>query len=382
MRIALVIERLDPSRGGRETSTAQIAAALTTRGHEVTVLCQDGVAGDWPFAMRQLGRRGASRWQRAIAFAADAGAAAAKGKFEIVHATLPIPGANVYQPRGGTVPGQLAAGRRRWGAMGPLRKWLVEPMNLTRRMQAIMEQRLVANPRAMCLAVSQMVAEEFAHYYGLQDNVRVVYNGVDLPARDDAARVQHRRELRGHIGADEGETVFVTVATNPRLKGVDFAIDAFGRWCASRGDRPGGRLVVIGGREEASLRHRSARAGAAERVTFVPHTSDMAAWYAAADACILLSWYDPCSRVVLEAVAMGVPAITTVFNGAAEILADGAGIVVSSPRDAVGVAVALDALGDPPRRAATAEACTRAADGITIDRHVRQLLGVYSEVLV
>jgi len=45
MKIALIIERMEPSRGGRETSTAQIAQRLAELGHSVTVLCQQG---SWP----------------------------------------------------------------------------------------------------------------------------------------------------------------------------------------------------------------------------------------------------------------------------------------------------------------------------------------------
>jgi UDP-glucose:(heptosyl)LPS alpha-1,3-glucosyltransferase len=49
----------------------------------------------------------------------------------------------------------------------------------------------------------------------------------------------------------------------------------------------------------------------------------MAAYYHAADVCVHPTYYDPCSRVVLEALAQGVPCITTAFNGASEVMTDG-----------------------------------------------------------
>ncbi|MHC4981646.1 MAG: glycosyltransferase, partial [Planctomycetota bacterium] len=116
------------------------------------------------------------------------------------------------------------------------------------------------------------------------------------------------------------------------------------------------------------------------QVAFMAPTRQMLAWYAAADVCILLSWYDPCSRVCLEAARLGVPSITTQYNGAAELLADGAGIVVSSPKDINAVVAAMDKLSDPEARAACSRACARVAERVTIERHVDELLEVYAEV--
>ena len=140
------------------------------------------------------------------------------------------------------------------------------------------------------------------------------------------------------------------------------------------------RLVLLG-REDVDDYQKLATLHEVDRhVVFAPPTEDVAPWYAAADACLLLSWYDPCSRVVLEAVRLGIPSITTAFNGAAEALADGAGLVVPSPADTFAVAEALETMYNPARRARAADACRARADGLAVDRHVDQLLAVYAEV--
>ena len=115
-------------------------------------------------------------------------------------------------------------------------------------------------------------------------------------------------------------------------------------------------------------------------MVFVGPTDEIHQWYAAADACVLLSWYDPCSRVVLEATRWGIPSITTVYNGASEILADGAGIIVGSPKDRRAVAAAMEELADPHRRAMRARACLDVAERLSMDRHVEELLKIYTEV--
>ena len=117
MNVALVIERMDCSRGGRETSTAQIAACLARRGVRVTILCQSGSWRAEGVAVCELGRRGLTRRGRLRGFVADVQREIAGGEFDIVHAMLPVPGANVYQLRGGTIPAQRAASRRRRSAV-------------------------------------------------------------------------------------------------------------------------------------------------------------------------------------------------------------------------------------------------------------------------
>ncbi|MHC4294888.1 MAG: glycosyltransferase, partial [Planctomycetota bacterium] len=108
MKIALVIEKFDPARGGRETSTAQIAAGLVRRGNDVTILCHSGESGRKDVTVKKFPPRGILRVQRLSNFLSDVRTATGEVDYDIVHAMLPAPGANVYQPRGGTIPGQIA----------------------------------------------------------------------------------------------------------------------------------------------------------------------------------------------------------------------------------------------------------------------------------
>jgi glycosyltransferase involved in cell wall biosynthesis len=104
--------------------------------------------------------------------------------------------------------------------------------------------------------------------------------------------------------------------------------------------------------------------------------------YAAADVVALLSWYDPCSRVVLEGLRCQLPAITTIFNGAGDVLVKhGCGEVVHSPRHEGGVHAALDRLVDDRNRARLAKACKATEMELSIGRHVDELEQVYREVM-
>jgi UDP-glucose:(heptosyl)LPS alpha-1,3-glucosyltransferase len=358
----------------------EIAAELARRGHDVTVICRQGRQPDATGAVKVMALGPAGGFLRSLAlprFASAVGEAARRGVFDIVHATLPIPAANIYQPRGGTVAGQIQAKRRRLGALG--RAWydLTRGFNLDREIAGQYEGEIAADSPATCLCVSPMVAREFAAFHRRATRVRVVFNGVDIPTIAADERAKWRADLRAQWGADAATPVFLTVAENFRLKGVAEAIAALGDFARAGGRA---RLVVAGGADAGPYRKLAAGAGVADRVEFTGHVESVFPLYSAADAVVLLSWYDACSRVVLEALRWGVPSITTRYNGAAELPAEGAVRVVESPRDRAGVVAAMGELADPARRQAMADACRKLADWAALARQVDELEQVYREV--
>jgi len=379
MKIALVIERFEPRRGGRERSTEQIARGLAARGHEVTVLCQrgrecEGVAVE-PLATMGLGRAAKLR-----SFVQAVQRRTGGGAFDVVHAMLPVPGANVYQPRGGTVPAQQEAGLRRRDPLSRALAAATEPLRKHRAAMADLERQVMGDAGTACLAVSRMVAEEFREHYNREHGVRVVYNAVDVPNWSEEQRADHRQRLRYRLEVEPETPVFITVATNFELKGVQESIAAFAEWFHRDPTRKDARLIVIGREMIEGYQRAAGLRDVGRMVQFLAPTDEVFPWYCAADACVLLSWYDPCSRVVLEAARWGLPSVTTIFNGAAEVLAGGAGIVVSSPRDKRAVAAALDELSDPARRAARRERCAALDERLGMDRHIEELLVTYEEV--
>ena len=388
MRIALIIERMDPTRGGRETSTAQIASALVKRGHTVTVLCQSGRWEARGVEVRPLGLRGLTRTQRLQRFVADVQTVLRSEAFDVSHAMLPIPEADIYQPRGGTGPAQALASRRRRGPIGGLLSQIALWFNFHRRYLGALERSVAADGDVLSLPGSEMVAQEFKQYYKREDNVRVLFNAVDVPSVAEGHRSAWRRESRAEIGADLDDLIFLTIATNFELKGIDFAIKSFARWFRMRRSGGGGdaqplppaRLVVIGRDRPRRYERLAEREGVRQHVHFLRPVQDVFPWYSAADALVLLSWYDACSRVVLEAARWGVPSITTTYNGAAEVLANGAGIVVERPDDIDAVVAGMNSLADGEHRARSTRATLQVADRLGMERCVDELIAAYEEV--
>jgi len=381
MKVALVVERMDPLRGGKETYTAQLAAALAGRGHQVTVVCQ---TRDWQPEARidfvEVGRRGVTRAKRLRNFVADVLRHTADGRYDVVHAMLPVPGADLYHPHGGTVPGSNAASLRRYSAaIRPAARWL-KGLNAARNEAVRLERQIAEDPRTICICVSEMIAEQFRKHYSRSQGVRVVFNGVEVPDLDEDERAHWRQEMRYRLGVGREDVVFLTVATNFPLKGVAETIVAFARHVHRRREHADARLVVVGREKpEGYTRHAGLR-DVGRQVVFLPPTPEVFRVYAGADAFVLLTWYDPCSLTVLEATRWGIPSITTECNGAASVLRDGAGIVIPTPRDVAGAEAAMRTLTDPDDRRRRAEACLAVADRLSMDRHVDELLAIYREV--
>jgi len=236
------------------------------------------------------------------------------------------------------------------------------------------ERDLLTGSRAICLCVSGMVRDECLEYYGSDDGVEVVFNCVDVPS--EQTRSADRTRIRDEMGAGQESPVFLTVATNFELKGVAQGIEAFARWRSDSGCSSA-RLLLVGRNSPARYEKLAGDLGVAEAVVFAGPAENVFQWYAAADAVMLLSWYDPCSRVVLEAARWSIPSITTRFNGAAEVFEDGGCIVVDSPTDIEAISNACADLADPEKRLGHSQACAARGDYLGLERHAEELLDAY-----
>ena len=124
--------------------------------------------------------------------------------------------------------------------------------------------------------------------------------------------------LRAELGFAAGEPVVLFLGTGYARKGLDLLIDAFPALLARE---PRARLLVVGyDSARASFEQRARELGIAGRVTFSGGRADPEAWYTAADLYALPTRYDPAAYTTLEALASGLPVITSTTNGAGELI--------------------------------------------------------------
>jgi UDP-glucose:(heptosyl)LPS alpha-1,3-glucosyltransferase len=121
--------------------------------------------------------------------------------------------------------------------------------------------------------------------------------------------------------------------------------------------------------------------GLARRVVFAGTTDSPADFYVAADFFVLPTSHDSCSLVVLEALAMGLPVISTIFNGACEIMTDGReGFVLKDPKDVSPLAEAIEQMLLPIPRESMRQAALALRPRLSFDAHLIRLEEIYDSV--
>jgi UDP-glucose:(heptosyl)LPS alpha-1,3-glucosyltransferase len=385
MRIALVIDHLDPRRGGAEQWTFQHAERLLARGHEVHVVAQ-GVNG--PAARLDIVPHLLGPIRSLLARAAAAAAALGRLNVDIVHDIGMGWHSHVLQSEDGSRLAQweqklllLPAWQRPW------KRALLRVLPRYRDFRRLMARQF-GDPQRIVIAVSEMCARDYQHYHGVPaERIRLVYHGTDNERFSPAHRDRWRETIRDRLGICEDEVMLLFVGHDYQRKGLATAIRATNRLAAEGAPV---RLVVVGGKK----RRRGARwgtpypgsgsaaldpdRGAAIHVGAI---DDPVPYYAAADVFVLPTFYDPCSLSVSEAAASGLPSVTTRFNGAAELLTEGIdGSVISDPADDAELAAALRPLLDQNVRQRMGEAARKLALKHTLDRNCDQLVSIYRQI--
>jgi UDP-glucose:(heptosyl)LPS alpha-1,3-glucosyltransferase len=232
------------------------------------------------------------------------------------------------------------------------------------------------------IANSLMCKNQLIHYYGVpEDNIRLVYNGVDLKRFNQGIKDKLADSSKGKLGISERDTVLLFVGHNFKRKGLQFAIQ-----CAIALKAQGHRvkLLVAGRGNPAPFLRIAGEKGFSDDVTFLGHAKNIEEVYAASDILIHPVLYDPFSNVCLEAMACGLPVLTTKFNGASEIIGDACtGLVVDSPWDVEKMVSGISPLLEDRRTRlrAMSESTARLAQGYSVEKNIKKTVEVYEEVL-
>ncbi|MBX7074558.1 MAG: glycosyltransferase family 4 protein [Pirellulales bacterium] len=375
MKVALVIEEYDPSRGGVEQWTYQFARQLTNWGHDIHVVARRfGNCFD-----HDIERHYVPTTATRLGFASAAAEKLRNMRIDVVHDTGAGWRAHVLQPHGGS---RTAAFRQnllllpRWAR--PLKEQACRWLPRYREFDQLVS-RQYANDGRLILAISKMVAHDLQRWHGVsRERIRIVYNGVDTVRFSPLHRERHREQTRQAHGIGTHETLLLIVAHNLALKGVPTLLRSVA--ALAREGAPL-RLIVAGGKRVGPYRRMAGRLGVGDRVEFIGAVSDPVPFYAAADLYVQPTLYDPCSLVALEALASGLPVVTSRYNGAGELIKEGEhGYVIGDPLDERELADAIRPLLNQDRRELMSAAARKLALSHTFERNCREILSVYQEV--
>ncbi len=343
MRIAILTRRFDSAGGGTERDLIVTAQGLRAAGHQITIFADEirGATGDWEVRRAGAGP-GLGRALSLMRFAWTAAPAARRAGAVLVLSFARCVGADVMRSGGGVHASYLRAAKKWRGALGAA-AMRVSPYH---QVQMIVERRAFRSPGLKrAIAVSNFVRDDLIREFGLAPEKTVtIYNGVDINRFRPAADPSERAAVRQKFAVPASARVVAFVGNGFARKGLGFLIEA---WPLVAG---GAFLLVAGADRAADKFARRARAlNVGARIVFAGPQPNVEAVFHAVDAFAMPSLFEPFGNVVMEAMASGLPVMTSAFSGVAELIPRSMrGFRVENPDDVGEVALRLGALFDAP----------------------------------
>jgi UDP-glucose:(heptosyl)LPS alpha-1,3-glucosyltransferase len=373
VRLAIIRQRYAPY-GGTERFVEVALEALLERSIAITLYTRQ-----WPNTRLQLiepvlcNPFYIGRLWRDWGFARSVCRAVAKKAPELVQSHERLLCCDVYSASEGVHRARLDEGLHGASAF---QRWRVESSFYHRYVLSI-ERRMFASPwlRAV-ICNSKMVRDEIHERFGLGlDKLPVVYNAVDSDIFSPDLK-QHRTAVREKFGVPESATVFLLVGSGYARKGVATAIKALAKL-------PSDTYLFVVGRDKSRRRYKrlAQQLGVARRVAFLGALDDPKPFYGAADAFVLPTLYDPCPHAALEAMACGLPVVTSTKCGAAELVTEHDAGMVCGARDVDALASHMMTLTDEDARRLLGGRAREAVLPLTPDAMTLQLVLLYRDLI-
>jgi UDP-glucose:(heptosyl)LPS alpha-1,3-glucosyltransferase len=351
------------------------------RGHDVDLIASSFGLDASGAKQIETPARGMTRLARLRHFQDDVDAYLNQKKYDIVHAMLPVHRCDIYHPHAGVAAEAIASGHEKY--RHPLARQLAKAatrLNRKRGLTAEVESKLLAakNP-PIVLCLSEYVKQTVRTHYALPETkLATLFNAVALEKFDPQTRAGARIAQRNELGIDDLTTLGLMIAQDFHRKGLRELILAAGQL-----RNPRMKWVIVGKQDPAPYRQLAAQAGVKDQFIFAGPTRDPYVFYRAADFFVLPTRHDPCSLVVLEALAMGLPVISTKMNGACEIMRQGEhGYVLDDPGNIDALVQAMTMMSDPVRRGQISQACLLLRPQLSYEHHLDRLAAIYGKVTV
>jgi UDP-glucose:(heptosyl)LPS alpha-1,3-glucosyltransferase len=372
LRLALIRQRYTHF-GGAERLVSNAIQALSAEGASLTVVTRrweasnnhDHLICNPPY----LG----SLW-RDWSFARCVCGILKKHSFDLVQSHERIACCDVFRAGDGVHREWLAQRRRVLGSLGRLRLAL----NPYHHYVLAAEKKLFASPRLKAvICISRMVKDDIQRHYSVPDDkLHIIYNGVDTTHFHPTLAEKHRQPTRSAFGIPPGAPLFLFVGSGFQRKGLAVVLRALAQLPEST------HLLVVGkDKQMKTLIQAAEQLGLAGQVHFAGGQKDVRPFYGAADALAFPTLYEPFGNVALEAMACGLPVITSSKSGAAELIREGENGFICDPLDHRQLATAMTKLLSPTLRQSAGLAARATVEPMTLEAMGARWLALYRQLL-
>lgn len=383
MKIALVRERYTDF-GGAERYVALLAENLALRGHEIDIFARTwqtrpaseaGAAAGKPHSritFRRVPVLAGPSFLQILSFAVNVRKLLRKGQYDIIHSFERTLYQDIYRAGDGCHRQWLAQRR----TIDPPGKGILHRVNPLHITLLWIEKQIFAkgNYRAI-VANSQRGKKEIMDLYGVpEERISVIYTPVDSGRFFSDRKEEMREKLcrRHQINPDCSLLLFV--GSGFKRKGVPAVLKALPLLASPA------HLIVVGKERLSPYQRLAGQLGVDSAVTFTGPISDVAPYYMGADLFVFPTIYEPFSNVCIEAMAAGLPVVTSRMNGASEVILEGEnGFMIEDPLDSSEIAAKIDR-GLVISRTRLAETNRHILGRLTWENHIKQVLDLYETV--
>ena len=374
MKIALITKRVSQSLGGAERVSAKLAGKLSKAGHDVHIFTghmDTAVEGTETHLIKTV------KWLsplRLLSFQRKVRNILRKEKFDLVYSLCQVYPVDIYRVGDGI--------HRHWMKVqypGALLRWIKYLTSLVHLVMRFLEGKIFQDAdRRLFITNSLLVKGQVIEYFHIpEEKIKVIYNGVDhkvFNAQANTCRDSMRREFR----IAEKDLVILFVSNNWERKGLSTIIEAI-----SKAGNEKIRLLVVGrGNSRHYISLAMEKKIGLEQIIFIGRTGAVEKYYGMSDVFVLPSRYEPFANVCLEAMACGLPVITTSTNGASEIITPGRdGFILDDWRDSSSLAGFIKNMTDESLRREIGENAAKTAKNYTWQRHLEETRRVFDLVV-
>jgi UDP-glucose:(heptosyl)LPS alpha-1,3-glucosyltransferase len=376
MKIALVNHSFSLSHGGLERFSVNLATALHQEGHEVHAFAQRFASLPVGVVEHQLMVPRKPSVRRILGFHRNATRALRDQTFDVVYGLARFFPLDVYRMGDGV--------QKHWMRIRyPFAPWrwlnyLINPAHLC---NLYLERKILVGGACRRIVTNSRLCKEHAQgYYGVPaERIQVVYNGVNHHLFNPQGMAALRPTVRGELGLGEETIAVLHVSNNWKRKGLAVLLESVAL-LGSQGAKI--HIIVVGRGRPGPFWKLAAKLGLAGRLHLVGETEQVQKYYAAADLMVLPTLYDPFSNVCLEAMACGMPVITTAENGAAELIREGEnGYIQQNPLDVLELSRCLGKCLERENLKIMGKVAWKTSLPFTREKNMQETIGVFSQVL-
>jgi UDP-glucose:(heptosyl)LPS alpha-1,3-glucosyltransferase len=369
LKIALIRQKYS-AFGGAERYMQRLVSGLGKAGHQVHILASQWETDEsLPITFHQVHALKQPAWLKALTFSLNCRKIIDAERFDVVFSLERTLKQDVY--RAGDGCHQVWLTQKNIGKNILYKAWTW--LNPVQRAYLFLERRLFRDPQLKAIiANSRRGKEDIVRLYGVSpEKVHVIYNGIDPVVPGSSCRGDLKREFS--VGDDERMLLYVGSGFN--RKGVPCLIEAVARLTTPF------RLFVVGKGNSSALVRKASRLGIGDKVIFTGPQKDLNRFYQGCDLFVFPTRYDPFSNATLEAMASGLPVITSSFNGVSELIENGkSGYILADLLDPAELASVIERHFRNPDSSSIGKEASRTASGYTMERNVEETLAVIKGV--